>query len=50
MATERKSRDTERRAGVNRYITKSPDGTEQVYEGFGRGAMPLEVPADNERR
>ena len=32
------------RGGVNRYIVSIfADGTEQVYEGFGRGAVPLEV-------
>ena len=29
--------------GVNRYIIRKPGEQEQVYEGFGRGAVPLEV-------
>lgn len=29
--------------GTNRYIIQKPGEQEQVYEGFGRGAVPLEV-------
>jgi exonuclease SbcC len=29
--------------GTNRYIIRKPGSQEQVYEGFGRGVVPLEV-------
>lgn len=31
------------KGGINRYIVQKPGQLEQIFEGFGRGAVPLEV-------